>query len=1208
MIFILLSQFFDTQKSFSIEEYTPQFSDPLFEKWRWRSYPFLTGKGLKDLAETGDGRIWFAVNDGIYAYNGYDWTLFTTDNGLVDGSVSCLYSSRNFGLFVGTDRGVSRFFNEKWEKVFNPQLEGEWDVYDITVDETGAIWLATRYGLVRINGQKIHFFSNERQIRIILDKVNRFYGQNMSKANKIEYRSAPFKIPVNLSGDSLTVTTISQPDLDNLNFDVYNILLDYSNYLWLGLKDGAILRGDFRSFNEDSLYSIRVYGQKDGLSTGNKPRIYVTSDSTIWTVSEGLEGGVNKFIDNKWINFFLSNNGGSNRNLKVAETDDGVVWISGSYALHRYKDDHWSVYTYASRELPIPSQRTRMHISSDGAIWFWGFAQEPVRFEYNLDQWKTLLNLNYQCDTSDGTQWFLSYDGKAIRKSGNEWKAFGVEDGLIKDPVALYSTKKGVIWAIGSHKNVAATAYFKDGKWKREKHPTLSWGIDRRAFLEDNQGRLWFGAAADTITKTGQMGGLLVYEKNKWHHYFSSEIPSAIYGFVQTHDGNIWACGYFGLMVFDGKVWKKQKFEGISKYRSDVITTDSDGFLWAGTRGYGVFHYNGHKWINYQIKDGLDDTRIIDLFHSSDDNFWAVSSTGFNRHDNSINELPFWKSDALPVAIHNPDWTKINESSDGVLWINSFSDAWCQRTKSQLDFEMAKETKFMTTTFKPDKFAPKTKISIYLDKVPQPGNAIISWESVDKWNRTSQDDLEYSYRLDGGIWSHYSKVNEKVFFDLKDGAHKFEVKARDQDFNVEAQPAILTFKVLPPVWKESWFLYLVSVFTFIVLYQSINIIKKNKELLNSNSSLKEANKDIKLSQQKLEKVNYQLELELAQRKKTELALQQSELQYSVTINSLSEAIHVIDKDFNLILYNKKFKDQVKEVGVEVNATHVNLFILLPFLTKEHKNEYEQVFKDKKPVVTIEDMKTVDNKILVGEIFKIPVLKDDIVEQVITVVRDITAQKRHELEIKNSLEEKKLLLKEIHHRVKNNLQIISSLLYLQSKNLESEQDARYFEESRNRVQSMAIIHEKLYQSADFLKINFSEYLKQLAQTVLQTYSQGDKNVQININVEDVFLKIDQAIPCGLLVNELISNALKHAFSDVDKGEITVYLGKKMTDESGMVYILQVQDNGKGGNFEVKIKESKSLGLQLVQSLTRQLDGELNFYHDHGTNVQIIFPFE
>lgn len=209
--------------------------------------------------------------------------------------------------------------------------------------------------------------------------------------------------------------------------------------------------------------------------------------------------------------------------------------------------------------------------------------------------------------------------------------------------------------------------------------------------------------------------------------------------------------------------------------------------------------------------------------------------------------------------------------------------------------------------------------------------------------------------------------------------------------------------------------------------------------------------------------------------------------------------------------------------------------------------------------------------------------------VLASIIDITARKRAEERIRASLEEKEVLLKEIHHRVKNNLQVISSLLRLQERTLDDEETRTLFRESRNRILSMAMIHERLYESESLASIDLGDYFESLIQMLSRTYAPDDSGVSVKLAVEPLTVDVDTAVPLALIVNELVSNAYKYAFPDGPDGSIRVEL--RRTDPG--VVRLTIEDDGVGIPDDVDLDQPPSLGLRLVQLLSRQLQGEPSF---------------
>jgi PAS domain S-box-containing protein len=219
----------------------------------------------------------------------------------------------------------------------------------------------------------------------------------------------------------------------------------------------------------------------------------------------------------------------------------------------------------------------------------------------------------------------------------------------------------------------------------------------------------------------------------------------------------------------------------------------------------------------------------------------------------------------------------------------------------------------------------------------------------------------------------------------------------------------------------------------------------------------------------------------------------------------------------------------------------------------------------------------------------------------SIVLDITGRKKAEEQVKASLNEKEVLLQEIHHRVKNNMTVITSLLQLQSNHIKDENYKEIFNNSINRIKSMALIHEKLYESKDLAKVDFNDYLKDMINSTFMSYGLNSHKIALKTDVEDVALGVDTAIPCGLIINELVSNSLKYAFPEDREGEIKVSL--RRNDKAEVE--LTVSDNGVGMPEDVDFGKTDSLGLNVVNALVRQLHGKIERYKEKGTEFIITF---
>ncbi|HXD91973.1 MAG TPA: histidine kinase dimerization/phosphoacceptor domain -containing protein, partial [Bacteroidia bacterium] len=265
------------------------------------------------------------------------------------------------------------------------------------------------------------------------------------------------------------------------------------------------------------------------------------------------------------------------------------------------------------------------------------------------------------------------------------------------------------------------------------------------------------------------------------------------------------------------------------------------------------------------------------------------------------------------------------------------------------------------------------------------------------------------------------------------------------------------------------------------------------------------------------------------------------------------------------------------------------------------NIYQRVFTEGKSLVAVEIFNVAGNKKRYFESNYNPIKQGKETVGIAIFSRDITEKIASETELREALREKEVLLKEVHHRVKNNLQVISSILNLQTSYVKDKETANILRECQNRIKTMAFIHESLYQTKDFSQINFSEYITNLVKNLFYSYDANQQKIKANFDVDTIFLNLDTSIPCGLIVNELVSNAFKYAFADGSQGFITV----KLKDIGNNKIKMLVADNGKGIPASIDFKNTESLGLQLVNILTEQINGTITLDKTNGTSFEIIF---
>jgi PAS domain S-box-containing protein len=350
----------------------------------------------------------------------------------------------------------------------------------------------------------------------------------------------------------------------------------------------------------------------------------------------------------------------------------------------------------------------------------------------------------------------------------------------------------------------------------------------------------------------------------------------------------------------------------------------------------------------------------------------------------------------------------------------------------------------------------------------------------------------------------------------------------------------------------------------------------------------------------LRRRNEELRQKVIERKRVEEALKESEEKFRAIFDNAIDGILLADvEDKRFYIGNKMIcqmlgytPEEIKNLGV----MDIHPKEYLPYVIEQIKKQL------RKEMTLVKDIpvQRKDGAIFYADINSSPIRLAG-KTYLMGIFRDVTERKRAEEQIRASLREKEVLLKEIHHRVKNNLQVISSLLRLQSQYAQDKGDVEIFKESQNRIKSMALVHEKLYQSKDLANINFHEYVSLLANGLFRSYGVNTDKIALKTDIEDIMLGVDVAIPCALIINELVSNSLKYAFPGNKEGEIKITL--RTLDESAMD--LTVADNGIGMPADINFRSSESLGLKLVTILTNQIEGELEMDRSEGTRFRIKF---
>ncbi len=799
--------------------YQPVSPDPLLESWRWRIFTELSGLDAQCVAAAPDGTLWFGTGDGIASYDGLEWKRELADNNALIGWVATMCFENDGSLVTGGWWGVSRFHAGRWARLFPAVGLPAPDVRDLVTTADGTIWAATSWGALRWQNNTWTLFTDTTTLARL---------RQDARYPTLRVESLP---------DSLLRKT-RPTDLPTERANLTDACVDAQGAVWFGTKGGEVLRhvGDaWTLFNED-----------DGLVSGRLASLLPRRDGALW-VAHGNAAALSVFVAGHWTQLALPEPGTGPGSGLLLETRDGVVWLSTRYSLLAYRDRAWR--TYDRPQVPVPVATNHLAQSRDGALWLVGPNTDVVRIDYQTPRWLTLRDLNFQCETADGTEWFLHRADRVVRRRGDSWMSFGPEDGLPDRPVALLLARDGTLWAAGSHEGMAATARYDGRHWQRETHPHFAWGIDYRATYAARDGSLWFGAAVDSSGPREHRNGLLQYRHGAWIAHRqpdrapapadppTTQLPAShrvepiekYTALGESRDGKIWA-GRNVLVQHDGTRWTEvQGNPGLRFGIIETMFTTRDGDLWLGTRQYGALHHDGREW---RPARGLVANSVRSFAETPDGSLWAATERGVNRCDGQS-----WTTDVLPPAMTLPhEGGALKSAASGALWINRHSIAWNRRGWSKSPPPDPNE-EFWTIRHLPGGTPPETIITSHIDRVSQPGNASILWRGIAAWRDPKDAPLQFSYRLDDQPWSPFSSAGGEAFFTLPAGAHRLAVRARDSDFNVDPTPATLEFIVLPPVWQQTWFIVLVLVLVSGVAAQTVRVWLHQRRLQRAHGEL-----------------------------------------------------------------------------------------------------------------------------------------------------------------------------------------------------------------------------------------------------------------------------------------------------------------------------------------------------------------------------------
>ncbi|MDQ7054266.1 MAG: histidine kinase dimerization/phosphoacceptor domain -containing protein [candidate division KSB1 bacterium] len=831
----------------------------------------------------------------------------------------------------------------------------------------------------------------------------------------------------------------------------------------------------------------------------------------------------------------------------ILDNDGKAICILESGEILYKEKNRWMFLPYQPPELM--NARTAL-FDHNGNVWFataWGvylFKMESKRWTtWSFPVFDLRNNINEILLGSDGSLWLATSAGVLVRKPDSTVIFFDEIDGRkIYTVTGLAEDTDGHIWI--SSGLAFQGAYRWDGRQWR--YFGTEDGLEAghiHKIVRDRRGRLWFLGltTAGSAPDSWEGPGAFVYERGQFEQWSTLKgLPhNRVYSFVESPDGSLW----FGTAKGIGR-WKEGRW---SYWQQPEGMKTNRVFSLAVDVENRIWFSSQNRWLGYlQPTDQGYEVRYLNDYPGGD--IWSITTDAQGRiwvgSDEGVwvRKNGIWQHIAEREGLNYPKvWPILVEKNQ--VYIGTLGGG-------------------LNVLHLTEKAQPRPTL-ILSPPLQNKGNIIFRWQPLSYMGDMLPDEMESRYRIDRQEWSPWAIRNEAIYTSLKYGKHVFEVQVEGFLGN-RSEVYYYEFEVLPPLYLRPLFLVPMSILGFMVLMLSIGYI-----------------------------VN--------KRRQDEL-LRQSEEKYREIFENANDMIYTHDVDGTILSVNKAVEKLIKAPREEIIGHNISEFLPADQLEIAQKKITEKL---QGLAITTYELEILDRR---GRRIPIEVSTKLIWRQgkpvaVQGIGRDISERKIAEKQIQKSLAEKVVLLKEIHHRVKNNLQIISSLLNLQLKGVEDEKVWQMIQECQHRIRTIALIHEMLYQSPDLARVDFASYVRQLVNYLMASYSRLVQNIHIDIDVDSVFLPVDRAIPCGLILNELLSNAIKHAFQGKPSGQIQLQFNR----QNGWCELI-MQDNGVGLHKRKNQENSGGLGMHLVQTLTEQLHGQLQIKYNNGTRIDLKFPFQ
>lgn len=1082
----------------------------------------LPGNQINDLMQDQHGRLWVATMNGAAIFNGEKFTHFEKNAPESTYPVKTLFEDRKGNVWLGMLRGGVCKMNAAGKEYFKltEGLVGD-DIYDITEDKQGQIWIGTATGLSRYNGSRFINYTmfrglvNDHVNALKYDSKGRLWiatmgGMSMYDGNRfINYTTTnglSSNICLSIHEDTKGVIRVGTYagicELVNNQFKPAEGLTMFSEE-----RVEAMVGKDIQSMAIATYNSGMVSIRKDsgsrlsmaqGLPSNIVKSVLVDREGIYWI---GTWSGLCKWTSEKFANF-THEDGLSNNNLISIATDNKGRMFFGTLTGGLNYLENEKIFTVGDASGLMGLTVWSLFAESNDKLW--------IGTDNGLALWDPLTK---KIQIPNPELSYLTVYAIARQLSGE--LLLGTDDGLV------------VISNNGTSKILGKSEGLLD--------------LKIRSLFSDQSGKVWIGTTKGLYTLVGTK--------------FTNVGPSL--GIGPVHISSVGQTNFGDLLVSTigqgcfvlGRNGKKKilnEEQGISSNDCRFALQDSKNRLWIGTAsGVDAIALNNfgeidtNQILHFNSSRGFTGSETNAISEDIYGNIWFSTVNGAIQFPKSASlpkaVLPIMRISSMNLLLKDTDWKNRKISVDPYTGLPA-------------DLILPYNNNHITFNFE---------------------GAFLS----------SPEEVEYQFILESfdNKWSPPSSRPFAIYSNLNAGEYVFKVKCstNGRDWT---NPVVYTFTIKPPIWKTTFFYILYLVGAVVIVLSFLKIRTRNLERKRNvlQRLVDERTQELNVKNQELEK----------------LSIVASETDNSVLIFDAQGSVEWVNEGFTK-LTGYGMDEVINLYGHTLSSFTFNPSadqLLQDCVTKLQSESFESSIL----------CKDGQNKWVSHTLT--PVFdQQGVLLKTIVIAADITLRKNMEERIRESLDEKGLLLREIHHRVKNNLQIIISLFNLQSHYVEDRKAFVALKEGQDRIKSMALIHERFYQNDGLSKIDFDDYIKRLVENLLMSFNIEKGRIKTIVEADKISLDIDTAVPCGLIINELVSNALKHAFAPNREGQL--YVSLKYLDTKHVR--LKVKDDGIGLPAGFDVTKYDSLGMQLINALSNQLEGKLTTFIEQGTTFQLDF---